>query len=158
MQDLPFWNSSDPGFNQTMNDAEWLGLKKSSDLPTLLNGYIGKSALGLKTIWLIYIFEIGLVLVFTFQAVVRTRQQYQRRSTMSTEPPSSPTSRDTSSTCFTQIPVLFNGVTRMNADEGLISCAKYLLNYGFYKFGVEVLLKPCTNSSTTLIAFCNRYV
>lgn len=43
VQDLPFWNSSDPVGNQTMNDAEWLGLKKSSDLPQLLNGYIGNS-------------------------------------------------------------------------------------------------------------------
>jgi hypothetical protein len=25
-----------------MNDAEWIGLKKSSDLPDLLKGYIGK--------------------------------------------------------------------------------------------------------------------
>jgi hypothetical protein len=41
VQDLPFWNSSDAVGNQTMNDAEWLGLKKSSDLPKLLNGYIG---------------------------------------------------------------------------------------------------------------------
>ncbi|XP_059490786.1 piezo-type mechanosensitive ion channel component-like isoform X3 [Neocloeon triangulifer] len=116
-----------PNFNVTnttvpMNDAEWLGVKKSSDLPELLKGYI------------------GLVLVFTFQAVVRTRQQYQRRSTMSADPPSSPTSRDTSSTAFTPIPVLFNGVTRANADEGIITCIKYLLNYGFYKFGVEICL------------------
>ncbi|CAB3377428.1 Hypothetical predicted protein [Cloeon dipterum] len=119
---LPLWNSSTANESFHMNDAEWLGLKKSSSLPELLKGYI------------------GLVLVFTFQAVVRTRQQYQRRSTMSSDPPSSPTSRDTSSTTFTPIPVLFGGVSRANADDGLLPCAKYLLNYGFYKFGVEVSL------------------
>ncbi|XP_065351549.1 piezo-type mechanosensitive ion channel component-like isoform X6 [Cloeon dipterum] len=119
---LPLWNSSSANESFHMNDAEWLGLKKSSSLPELLKGYI------------------GLVLVFTFQAVVRTRQQYQRRSTMSSDPPSSPTSRDTSSTTFTPIPVLFGGVSRANADDGLLPCAKYLLNYGFYKFGVEVSL------------------
>jgi hypothetical protein len=79
------------------------------------------------------------VLVLTFQAVVRTRQQYQRRTTgISGDPPSSPTSRDTASTTFVSIPLLFPGVTRAQADDGLIPCAKFLLNFVFYKFGVEV--------------------
>ncbi|KAF4525371.1 hypothetical protein B566_EDAN014809, partial [Ephemera danica] len=123
--DLHSLNSSNPLVgNKTlaMNDAEWLGLKKSSDLPDLLRGYI------------------GLVLVLTFQAVVRTRQQYQRRSGNDNQPPSSPTSRDTTSTSFVSIPLLFPGVTRALADEGLMPCAKFLLNFGFYKFGVEVCL------------------
>lgn len=34
--------------------------------------------------------------------------------------------------------VMFPEVTRKEADKDLIHCAKYIINYGFYKFGVEV--------------------
>lgn len=33
---------------------------------------------------------------------------------------------------------MFPEVTRKEADKDLIHCAKYIINYGFYKFGVEV--------------------
>ena len=34
--------------------------------------------------------------------------------------------------------VFFAGAGRAHADEGLLEMAKYLVNYCFYKFGVEV--------------------
>lgn len=36
------------------------------------------------------------------------------------------------------IPALFPSATRDTLDKGLIPCLKYLLNYIFYKFGLEV--------------------
>lgn len=36
------------------------------------------------------------------------------------------------------IPALFPAATRDTLDQGLIPCFKYLLNYTFYKFGLEV--------------------
>lgn len=34
--------------------------------------------------------------------------------------------------------LMFPNITRKEADKDLIHCIKYLANYGFYKFGVEV--------------------
>ena len=37
-------------------------------------------------------------------------------------------------------PVMYIHVSRKDADKSLKLCLKYLINYGFYKFGVEVKL------------------
>lgn len=34
--------------------------------------------------------------------------------------------------------IVFPETTRADADNGLKDCLKYLVNYGFYKFGIEV--------------------
>lgn len=36
------------------------------------------------------------------------------------------------------IPTVFVTATRDTVDQGLLPCLKYLLNYSFYKFGLEV--------------------
>nr|CAD7439031.1 unnamed protein product [Timema bartmani] len=41
---------------------------------------------------------------------------------------------------LTRPSVLFPQITRVHADYGVESCLKYLINYGFYKFGVEICL------------------
>jgi len=56
-------------------------------------------------------------------AVVRVRQIQKRHS--NGEPISRPH-------------VMFPNIQRCHADQDLRTCFKYLLNYGFYKFGVEV--------------------
>jgi hypothetical protein len=33
---------------------------------------------------------------------------------------------------------MFPDIQRCHADQDLQTCLKYLLNYGFYKFGIEV--------------------
>ncbi|XP_071541022.1 piezo-type mechanosensitive ion channel component isoform X2 [Panulirus ornatus] len=68
---------------------------------------------------------IGIIVVITVQAVVVIRQQYQRKLTGLPPPPPG---------------VLFPNITRAVADDGIPECTRFLLNYGFYKFGVEVCL------------------
>ncbi|XP_061647056.1 piezo-type mechanosensitive ion channel component 1 isoform X4 [Phyllopteryx taeniolatus] len=43
------------------------------------------------------------------------------------------------------IPALFPEVTRNTLDQGLIPCFKYLLNYTFYKFGLEICFLMTVN-------------
>ncbi|KAM3841732.1 piezo-type mechanosensitive ion channel component 2-like [Vipera latastei] len=40
---------------------------------------------------------------------------------------------------------LFNNIARENLDEGLLNCIKYLLNYSFYKFGLEICFVAAIN-------------
>ena len=35
--------------------------------------------------------------------------------------------------------IMFPDITRKDADTDMIHCIKYFINYGFYKFGVEVI-------------------
>ena len=68
-------------------------------------------------------FATGIIIVITVQAVVSIRQQYIRQLTGVSPPPHG---------------VLFRNVNRRLADRSMSFCIKYLCNYGFYKFGVEV--------------------
>uniref|UniRef100_A0A3B4UV70 Piezo type mechanosensitive ion channel component 1 (Er blood group) n=1 Tax=Seriola dumerili TaxID=41447 RepID=A0A3B4UV70_SERDU len=43
------------------------------------------------------------------------------------------------------IPALFPAATRDSLDQGLIPCFKYLLNYAFYKFGLEICFLMTVN-------------
>uniref|UniRef100_A0A665TYV2 Uncharacterized protein n=1 Tax=Echeneis naucrates TaxID=173247 RepID=A0A665TYV2_ECHNA len=43
------------------------------------------------------------------------------------------------------IPALFPAATRDTLDKGLIACFKYLLNYTFYKFGLEICFLMTVN-------------
>lgn len=65
----------------------------------------------------------GIIVVINVQAVVGIRQEYVRKLTGLPPPPPG---------------VLFPNITRAVADDGVPECFKFLLNYGFYKFGVEV--------------------
>ncbi len=69
------------------------------------------------------IYSTGMILVLTVQAVVQIRQKYQRFVNQSPEP---------------GFGILFDDIRRKDADLSLVQCIKFLLNYGFYKFGVEV--------------------
>lgn len=63
--------------------------------------------------------------MLSIQAVVRVRQHYHRNQ---------------SDTIELKPGVIFRNITRCDADDGLLECLKYLVNYAFYKFGVEVYL------------------
>ncbi|XP_055083092.1 piezo-type mechanosensitive ion channel component 1, partial [Periophthalmus magnuspinnatus] len=43
------------------------------------------------------------------------------------------------------IPALFPSATRDTLDQGLLPCIKYLLNYSFYKFGLEICFLMTVN-------------
>lgn len=53
---------------------------------------------------------------------------------------------------------IFHEITRQHLDNGIISCAKYVINYFFYKFGVEVCHQQFTSTvSATLFIFCEEW-
>lgn len=64
-----------------------------------------------------------LLMLLAFEATVY-RHQTHHYSQLQQAPPT--------------IPTLFVSATRDTLDKGLVPCFKYLLNYAFYKFGLEV--------------------
>lgn len=54
------------------------------------------------------------------------------------------------------IPVLFVSATRETMDQGLLPCFKYLLNYTFYKFGLEVQKPPRSPLAFTAVTMAIR--
>ncbi|XP_014677335.1 PREDICTED: piezo-type mechanosensitive ion channel component 1-like [Priapulus caudatus] len=66
---------------------------------------------------------IGVIAALCVQAIARYRQQHHRAVNGIVPPPSG---------------VVFPEVDRRAADDGIVECAKYLVNYAFYKFGVEI--------------------
>lgn len=94
--------------NYTYNTAEWLGFNKTD----------ASHSLPLLVKW-----NIIYILTVTLWAVVLVRQFNYRLSR------GKPTTRPY---------FMFPKIKRTDADKNLKNCLKYLLNYGFYKFGVEV--------------------
>ncbi|KAK9296007.1 hypothetical protein QLX08_009854 [Tetragonisca angustula] len=68
---------------------------------------------------------IGILVVTTLRKIIRIRQCFHRK--VHSE------SLDTPQ-------IMFPSITREDADKGVPQCLKFLFNYGFYKFGVEVCL------------------
>ncbi|XP_011063273.1 PREDICTED: piezo-type mechanosensitive ion channel component 2 isoform X8 [Acromyrmex echinatior] len=68
---------------------------------------------------------IGIVTVTTFRKIIRIRQWFYRHNKGE--------SLDTPQ-------IMFPTITRVDADKGLPECLKFLFNYGFYKFGLEMCL------------------
>ncbi|XP_023248310.1 piezo-type mechanosensitive ion channel component isoform X2 [Copidosoma floridanum] len=112
------WNrdcpSHDTGVNAsnttTYNMAEWIGLKKIDKDNTL--SYLLKGS-------------ILLLALTTFRAMIMVRQLFYRQQ--KGEPLETPM-------------FMFPEIKRADADKGLVTCFKFLCNYGFYKFGLEFCL------------------
>ncbi|XP_059060607.1 piezo-type mechanosensitive ion channel component-like, partial [Achroia grisella] len=96
--------------NITYNNAEWVGFLKARHTRPLVVLLKG---------------YIGLIAVFTFYSLVTYRQQSKRELGLL------PKDKDK---------LMFPEVSRKEADLDMIYCIKYLINYGFYKFGVEITL------------------
>lgn len=64
-----------------------------------------------------------LLMLLVFEATVYRHQTHHYRQLQQAPP---------------TIPTLFGTATRDTLDDGLVPCFKYLLNYAFYKFGLEV--------------------
>ncbi|XP_038211570.1 piezo-type mechanosensitive ion channel component-like [Zerene cesonia] len=94
----------------TYNNAEWIGFYKATREKPLVVLLKG---------------YIALIAMFTFYSLVMYRQQ---------------THRDLGVLPHMKEKLMFPEVTRKDADRDLIHYIKYLFNYGFYKFGVEITL------------------
>lgn len=68
---------------------------------------------------------IAFILVVMIRAIVVIRQTHDR--IVAGRNPSRPF-------------FMFHKVTRTDADKSVINCIKYLFNYGFFKFGIEICL------------------
>lgn len=68
---------------------------------------------------------IGIVTVTTLRKIIRIRQWFYRNAKGE--------SLDTPQ-------VMFPNIIRVDADKGIPECLKFLFNYGFYKFGLEMCL------------------
>ncbi|XP_068811637.1 piezo-type mechanosensitive ion channel component 1 isoform X1 [Struthio camelus] len=70
------------------------------------------------------------LLLLVFEAVVYRRQEYYRKQFQLVAPVTE---------------TIFEDVSREHLDHGLISCAKYFLNYFYYKFGLEICFLMTVN-------------
>ncbi|KAJ8687309.1 hypothetical protein QAD02_023103 [Eretmocerus hayati] len=104
---------------KTYNMAEWIGFKKISPGSTLPNLLEG------------YIYILAIT---TIHAMIIVRQWFYRQE--KGEPLTTPL-------------VMFPNIKRSDADKGVVPCIKFLLNYGFYKFGLEI----CMISIVSLIGY-----
>ncbi|KAL4712810.1 hypothetical protein ACJJTC_011880 [Scirpophaga incertulas] len=109
---LAEFETTESGSNDTNyftdNNAEWLGFQKATRQKPLVVLLKG---------------YIGLIAVFTFFSLITYRQQNKREMEESFKESEK---------------LMFPEITRKEADIDLVHCIKYLMNYGFYKFGVEV--------------------
>ncbi|XP_052229514.1 piezo-type mechanosensitive ion channel component 1-like isoform X2 [Dreissena polymorpha] len=92
-------------FNETINNAKWVGMDRSEHLGYYLRNYIG----------------ILLSIVLERIVVYRQTQYY-----------------NTPGVVKPKTGIIFSDIQRKQADEGLIECGKFFLNYFFYKFGLEL--------------------
>uniref|UniRef100_A0A673G972 Piezo-type mechanosensitive ion channel component 1-like n=1 Tax=Sinocyclocheilus rhinocerous TaxID=307959 RepID=A0A673G972_9TELE len=70
------------------------------------------------------------LMLLVFEATVYRHQIHHYRQQQRSPPP---------------IPVIFPQATRDTLDKGLLHCIKYLLNYSFYKFGLEICFLMTVN-------------
>ncbi|XP_075153442.1 piezo type mechanosensitive ion channel component isoform X2 [Haematobia irritans] len=101
------------------NNAEWFGLFKANSETGLM---------GLLKKYIIY------MVVATLHAVISLRQYQMRRLNGTQNDP------------LPKVP--FPEVTREDAEKKLESMIKYLLNYGFYKFGYEICMISLVSTIT----------
>ncbi|XP_052818789.1 piezo-type mechanosensitive ion channel component 1-like isoform X1 [Mya arenaria] len=101
--------SQEAPFNTTINNAEWVGMKRMDSLGLNFGAYI-KNYLG-----------ILLIIIFERVIVYHQTQLYNK--------PGVPKPKTG---------IIFSTIKRAQADEGTNSCLKYFLNYFFYKFGLEL--------------------
>lgn len=95
---------------EVTNNAVWIGFRKATDEVKLTD---------LIRPYLVYIIIVSIhSFVILYQTIRRIKQN---------KPPRTPT-------------VVFKNIRRADADKDIPHLLKYLINYGFYKFGIEVCL------------------
>ncbi|KAH8376905.1 hypothetical protein KR093_002071 [Drosophila rubida] len=106
--------------NRTANNAEWIGLNKADKLEGGL--------MGLLRTYIIY------MVIVTMHAVISLRQLQMRVKI--------------GENVAMQPKLLFQHITRADAEKDLVGLVKYLLNFGFYKFGIEISLIALVSTIT----------
>ncbi|XP_017954196.1 piezo-type mechanosensitive ion channel component isoform X4 [Drosophila navojoa] len=106
--------------NRTANNAEWIGLTKASKVEG-----------GLMSLLRTYIVYMVIV---TMHAVISLRQLQMRVKI--------------GENVANQPKLLFPNITRADAEQDLVGLVKYLLNFGFYKFGIEISLIALVSTIT----------
>ena len=76
-----------------------------------------------KLLTFLFVFQ-GVVIIASLVKVVKIRQMYKR--SLKGRPLVSPK-------------FMFPRISRADADKNILHCIKYLFNFGFYKFGLEVI-------------------
>uniref|UniRef100_A0A2K6FQ64 Piezo type mechanosensitive ion channel component 2 n=1 Tax=Propithecus coquereli TaxID=379532 RepID=A0A2K6FQ64_PROCO len=121
-------NCSLPNENQTnipLQDLNKSLLYNSSIDPTEWVGLRKSSPL------LVYLRNNLLMLaILAFEVTIYRHQEYYRGRNNLTAPVSK---------------TIFHDITRLHLDDGLINCAKYFINYFFYKFGLETCFLMSVN-------------
>ncbi|CAH1388772.1 unnamed protein product [Nezara viridula] len=107
------FNVSCENDNMTYNTAKWVGFEKTGSDSSLVSLLSG---------------YIAIILIVTFHAVVLTRQNYQRHL---------------KGRSLVRPLIIFPGITFVHAEKNLLYCVKYLINYVFYRFGIELCLIAC---------------
>ncbi|XP_032925871.1 piezo-type mechanosensitive ion channel component 1 [Catharus ustulatus] len=74
--------------------------------------------------------HLQVLLLLVFEAVVYRRQQYYRKQQQLVAPATE---------------TIFEDISREHLDLGLVSCAKYFINYFYYKFGLEICFLMIVN-------------
>ncbi|XP_053843044.1 piezo-type mechanosensitive ion channel component 1 isoform X1 [Vidua macroura] len=74
--------------------------------------------------------HLQVLLLLVFEAVVYRRQQYHRKRHQLVAPVTE---------------TVFEDISREHLDLGLVSCAKYFINYFYYKFGLEICFLMIVN-------------
>ncbi|XP_044304242.1 piezo-type mechanosensitive ion channel component 2-like [Varanus komodoensis] len=74
--------------------------------------------------------HLTILLLMALEATVQRHQLYYRIQNQRLPPPTGS---------------LFHDITRDKLDDSVLSCVKYFINYGFYKFGLEICFVAAIN-------------
>ncbi|XP_037662098.1 piezo-type mechanosensitive ion channel component 2 isoform X2 [Choloepus didactylus] len=121
-------NCSLPNENQTNIDADQLNASILYSAPIDPTEWVG---LRKSSPLLVYLRNNLLMLaILAFEVTIYRHQEYYRGRNSLTAPVSK---------------TIFHDITRLHLDNGLINCAKYFINYFFYKFGLETCFLMSVN-------------
>ncbi|KAM6219757.1 piezo-type mechanosensitive ion channel component 2 [Rhynchocyon petersi] len=121
-------NCSLPNENQTNIEIDQLNTSMLYSSPIDPTEWVG---LRKSSPLLVYLRNNLLMLaILAFEVTIYRHQEYYRGRNNLTAPVSK---------------TIFHDITRLHLDDGLINCAKYFINYFFYKFGLETCFLMSVN-------------
>uniref|UniRef100_A0A8C7XQ53 Piezo type mechanosensitive ion channel component 1 (Er blood group) n=1 Tax=Oryzias sinensis TaxID=183150 RepID=A0A8C7XQ53_9TELE len=104
-------------YKEPVDPAKWFGIRKDFCV------FISVLYISLQN-------HLIVLMLLVFEATVYRHQAHHYRQLQKSPPP---------------IPAVFPSATRDSLDQGLVACLKYLVNYTFYKFGLEICFLMTVN-------------